>query len=60
MATATGVDWRLIQRRLAKNFKDLQTAEPGDGVLTDTIDALIKGELAVHGYELKEVKKGDS
>lgn len=52
-----GVDWKLIRwYRGAKNFRELQTAKPGDGVVVDTISALIRGQIAIHGYEFKEVK----
>jgi len=50
----TGVDWRLIRSKRAKNFRELQTAKPGEGVIVDTIQALIDGQISTHGFEFTD------
>ena len=49
---------------IARDIKGLQNAVPGDGTITDTIYALLKGHIWLDGYVFKEAnvtnKKADS
>ena len=44
--------------RIAENLKELMSAQPGDGVLTDTIFAFLFNLATSHGWNFKEIENG--